>query len=237
MQQTANWMPDVTVLAAMGMAGMLHCAGMCGGLAILAAAAGRGRKAQALLLYLAGKTSAYLFLGAAAGALGGTVVRTAPVQWGGRLLALGTAALLAAVAAEVLGWLRLPAAGLAWLRDAAARAGALAREGGWQGSVVFGFVNGLLPCPMVYAFVAAGAATASPLGGTAAMAILAVTSAVPLSLTACASRPVGRWAGGWAPRAAALLMLVMAAATVYRAFAPAAAHHMPGGGHAHTSMR
>jgi sulfite exporter TauE/SafE len=59
---------ELSLLFLMGITGSLHCAGMCGQLALLAG--GRG-----LLPYLAGKTTSYLLLGALAGAFGDAVLK------------------------------------------------------------------------------------------------------------------------------------------------------------------
>jgi sulfite exporter TauE/SafE len=75
------------MLAGMGLAGSLHCAGMCGPLAALAAS---GRRAWLEFpLYLIGKASAYIFLGTLVGALGEHLLRAAPLGLGARALALG----------------------------------------------------------------------------------------------------------------------------------------------------
>ena len=187
------------MLLAMGTAGMLHCAGMCGGLAALA---GRG------LLYTAGRASAYLFLGTLAGALGEAVLRAAPLGAGARVLAVAGGLLLLAAGLEWLGLVRIP--GLAAPARFAAAIAGLAR-GGPAGRLVVGFANGLLPCPMVYAFLAMAAATGSALGGAATLLVLAATSTVPLAFC---SLVAGRFRA--ARHAAGLLMIVMAALTIYR---------------------
>jgi sulfite exporter TauE/SafE len=193
------FLQSLPMLLAMGAAGMLHCAGMCGGLAALA---GRG------VLYHTGRAASYLFLGTLAGALGEAVLRIAPLGAGARVLAVAGGALLLAAGLESLGLVRLP--GLAVpARFAAAIAGLV--RGGPAGSLVVGFANGLLPCPLVYAFLALAAATGSAVEGAATLLVLAAVSAVPL--TFC-SLIAGRFRA--ARHAAGVLMIAMAALTVYR---------------------
>jgi hypothetical protein len=212
------------MLAGMGLAGSLHCAGMCGPLAALAAC-GR-RSALEFPLYLAGKTSTYMLLGTLAGALGERLVRAAPLGVGARTLAFGGGLVLVLAAAESLGWLHLPLPGAAWWQAAAGALRRLAAEHGPTGRLLFGAANGLLPCPMTYGFLAVGAASGSALGGAAAGLVLGVTSAVPLAACALLGRPLlarrarhFAWLSGAVIAAAAVLLL-------WRAVAPAhgAAH-------------
>jgi hypothetical protein len=214
------------MLAGMGLAGGLHCAGMCGPLAALAAC-GR-RSVVEFPLYLAGKASTYIFLGALAGTLGERLVRAAPLGVGARALAFSGGLVLVVVAAESLGLLRIVQPRAAWWRAVAHTLRRLAAEHGATGKLLFGAANGLLPCPMTYGFLAVGAATGSALGGAAAGLVLGVTSAAPLAACALLGRPL------LAPRARYFGWLsgaVMAAAAVlliYRAVAPMAA-----GAHGH----
>ena len=162
-----------------------------------ACAAVSRRWPDAGLLYTLGRATAYVFLGTLAGALGEAVVRAAPLGAGARVLAVAGGLLLLAAGLESLGLVRIPGL-VAPERFAAAIAG-LAR-GGPAGSLLFGFLNGLLPCPMVYGFLGMAAATGSVAGGAATMLTLAATSTVPL--LACgwfvpaASAARGRWPAG-----------------------------------------
>jgi sulfite exporter TauE/SafE len=213
------------MLAWMGLAGSLHCAGMCGPLALLAAG---GRRAWVEFpLYLAGKASTYIFLGALAGALGEHLLQAAPLGVGARALALGGGLALVVVALESLGLLRVPVPDLKWLEAASGALRRLGTEHGAAGKLLFGAANGLLPCPMTYGFLAMGAATGSAVAGAAAGFVLGLTSAVPLAACALAGRPLMRgrvrhfaWFSG-AVMAAAGAMLI------WRALGPgvAGAHH------------
>jgi uncharacterized protein len=212
----SEFLDRLPMLLAMGLAGSLHCAGMCGGLAVLA---GGARPRGRFLLYLAGKASAYVFLGALAGALGQTVLRTAPIGWGSRALAIVAGALLLLAGLETLGVWRVKAA---WL-GALPRTVAELAAGGPSGALLMGAANGLLPCPLVYAFAAAAAVFASPVWGAAAMLVPAVTSALPLALCSLLGARLVRFR-----TVAALLMLAMAALTLYRgvSLAVAVQHHL-----------
>ncbi|MCC6859888.1 MAG: sulfite exporter TauE/SafE family protein [Bryobacterales bacterium] len=212
-----HFLSTLPMLLAMSAAGMLHCAGMCGGLAIVAAGPGR----SGLALYLSGKTAAYLLLGALAGSLGEMVMRSAPFGWGARALAVLTGVVLLVLALEALGLVRLAPSQSGWLGAVSRSLSRLAAEEGWQGNLVLGFANGWLPCPLTYAFVALAAATGSPLWGAATLLVLSLASAVPLSACALAGRRLGRRL----PVFLGVVMLAMAAVTFYRALVSGGAHH------------
>jgi len=200
------------LLVAMALSGGLHCAGMCGPLAALT-----GNRWPGLALYLAGKTSTYVFLGALAGSLGHSL---SGFRAGSQALAIVTGALLLAAGLNALGVWRDSLPGVGALARAARAAASLAAQGR-AGKLLLGAANGLLPCPMTYAFVALAAATASPIQGAATMAVLGAVSALPLfaahSLAAFARLRLPLWNGA--------LLLVAAALTLYRGFAGAAACH------------
>jgi sulfite exporter TauE/SafE len=208
---------NLPLLFAMGIAGTLHCAAMCGPLAVLA-----GGRVTGVALYLTGKGSSYVLLGALAGALGHSVLG---VSAGARILAIAAGALLIVAGLHSLGVIRDSMVGVGLLSRAAGSITALAGQGN-AGKLVLGVGNGFLPCPMTYAFVAMAAATASPIYGAATMAVLGVTSAVPLAIAAIAAGRIALFARLRLPLWSGALMLAAAAITLYRGFAPAAAHSM-----------
>jgi sulfite exporter TauE/SafE len=196
----------------MGISGSLHCAGMCGPLAALAGARG-------LPLYLVGKTSTYVLLGALAGAFGETVLRFGV---GTRALALAAGALLLLTGLHSLGVLRDSMVGVGVFAPAARAVASLAGQGS-AGKLVLGAANGFRPCPMTYAFVAMAAATASPLRGAATMLVLGITTALPLTISTLAARRILRRVP--LPLLTGALMLLASAVTIYRGFAGARACH------------
>jgi hypothetical protein len=189
-----------SVLVAMlltGLAGgVTHCAGMCAPFVIAQSgaavgASGEGMLARlsgaALLPYHAGRLVGYATLGAVAGASAGLVSQVTGLRQ-----VLAALLLLAAVLMlrQALG--RLPASWQGrlafWRRGAPpSRAGSdsisenpfqraigrlLARPGGWNGFEL-GLLLSALPCGLLYAALAAAAATGSALAG--ALAMLAFT--------------------------------------------------------------
>ncbi len=155
-----------------GFAGSLHCVGMCGPLVLLLAQ-DRPSPARLLIrqvLYYLGKTGAYALLGAIAGTLGAGL---------GSLFAGMQGALSIGLGLVLIGM------GVGLLRNARwmEGGGALARLPGFRAAMAFfmrrrspastlalGFLNGLLPCGLVYAALAMAVAAGSALGGALTMA-------------------------------------------------------------------
>lgn len=146
-----------------GLVGSGHCAGMCGPLVVLAnPSAGGGASPSRVGLwahvvrYHAGRALTYLLLGALLGTVGGLLTRLGL----GRGLAIASGVLLigqALIASGVVaGHLESRRLG-AWVTRQLARAGRWMRGHRLPGPVVFGALNGLLPCGFVYAALTAAA--------------------------------------------------------------------------------
>lgn len=167
-------------MLAMGLASGAHCALMCGGIVAafdaravipVRAAPQPGRWARRLA-FNAGRITTYAAAGAAAGALGAAAYAAAalPAQ---RALAVAAGLALALTGLYLMGAERLlrPLEALGvplwrWLRPIAAR---LACLPGASGAYAAGLVWGWLPCAMVYAALAAAAASGAPVRGALAM--------------------------------------------------------------------
>ena len=192
---------------AFGLVGSGHCAAMCGPLVLLAAPRSQGlgshphvppqRLAEHTALYHLGRLGTYLVLGALAGLAGAALARLGL----GRALAIlaGVALVLQGLAAT-----RLVSTTLGTHRLAAAVTGALGRAGTWmrahriRGPLVFGALNGLLPCGLLYAaltaaagfgqfgqallFMAAFAVGTTPVLAALGMAGGALTTRVPVAM-------------------------------------------------------
>lgn len=154
-----------------GLVGSLHCLGMCGPLVLgLHGASGQRGVAgwMAKLAYHLSRALAYALLGAVLGALGAGL---ALAGWQ-RALSIGAGLLILLLAARS-GWLERAQG---WLSGVAARGLApgmrnARKQGGWTGQAMAGFLNGFLPCGMVYVALAASAAMATPWQGALFMAL------------------------------------------------------------------
>jgi uncharacterized protein len=143
--------------AVLGLAGSLHCAGMCGPLLLVIHGRMAGSRVPRLGLYHASRILMYALLGIPAG-------------YASRVLSFGvTGRTIAAIAGTLLIMAALgSAAGLyghsianAWSSAAVrlgGRAAMMARHHPWRSQVLLGAVNGVLPCGLVYAAVAGAAA-------------------------------------------------------------------------------
>jgi hypothetical protein len=167
-----------TLVFLAGLAGSVHCIGMCGGFACALGGDPRGGTAtfRRHLVYNLGRASTYCFLGATLGYLGllvcGQQGDAAAVGVAQRVLALVSGALIVLVGLQFLGfslggrW-RLGNPATALLTGALGR---LLRAPGTGAPLALGVLNGFLPCPLVYAFAAQAASSAAPLPGFLTMA-------------------------------------------------------------------
>lgn len=184
-----------------GLLGSLHCIGMCGGFAASCVRTPAGLPAWHL-----GRIATYATLGALAGALG--------------QLLPGPAWIPAALASTLLVWFALALAGLVpeprlvppGLTSAGQRAIQSAAPGA---QLVFGVVNGFLPCGLVYSALTIPVAVADPLRGALAMAAFGVGTVPALSFAALGVRRL-LMTSLWRRRTFALLILTTGLWTIWK---------------------
>ena len=164
-----------------GLVGNLHCAAMCGPLAV----AGCRTRSNAIG-YFAGRTVAYAFAGALCGALGSRIARATAIEWlqTGVLIAVAVGAAARGVAL----WRRR--------RLVQIRRQANTQRSRWYAPLVamlprqglaLGLASGLLPCGMLIAAWLLAAATGSAAHGAATMAVFSLATA-PALLGSMAAR-------------------------------------------------
>ena len=153
------------LIAVSGLLGSSHCLGMCGGFALALGAGSRGwaRALVRQVVYGLGRVFTYTIGGAAAGWLGRYWEnRSAGVVEVQALLCLAAGLLLLVQGLSAVGWLRL-----AWLSGRnssccwAELFGSLLRDTRAVSVFLGGVLNGLLPCGLVYAFLALAATAGS----------------------------------------------------------------------------
>jgi hypothetical protein len=159
-----------------GLAGSMHCIGMCGGFACAIGGDARGGVAtlQRQLIYNLGRVTTYCFLGAVVGylgfllvALGGDDSVVSLVQRG---LAVLSGALMVFIGLQFFGVFRFRGA-VGFGGEVLSRAlRDLIKAPGFGAPLAFGVLNGFLPCPLVYAVAAQAAASGGPLPGFLTMA-------------------------------------------------------------------
>ncbi len=240
--ETIPWSIFLLLLTA-GLAGSLHCIGMCGPivvgfsrafgsaeLTVGGAAIASRRRSVALDFagYHLGRLWTYAMLGLAAGLVGHGVRATGAWYGFQRGVSLALSAAIIAggiVMLGVLPWgkLDLSLGGCGWKRFAQARwFRALASGRGLSARILLGAVMGLLPCGLVYASLIVAAAMTRPWMAAAGMAAFGLGTIPSLTAVIVAARLVpARWAGALAPHAqklAAAVLIVTGSWMLYRAW-------------------
>jgi uncharacterized protein len=155
--------------------------------------------------------------GAVGGLVGGGALGTAQ-----RILALASGALMVVMALQFFG-VRLPlkggsGAGVEWLLRGVR---GLLRAPGVTPPLAFGVFNGLLPCPLVYAFIAQAVAAGSVGRGLATMVAFGLgtfPAMLLVGLAGCTLTPAWRTRG---VRLAGAVILVFGLVTIARGLFPA----------------
>ena len=162
----------------LGLTGSLHCAGMCGPLALALPRVAGSRWAHVVsrLAYNAGRVVTYAALGFVFGLIGKSLAMAGVQRWVS--IGLGVV-LLAAVLVSRAEVFRLPAAWTSgWLKPALGRQ---LRRRGVGSLAVLGLLNGLLPCGLVYV-ACAGAAAMGTVQGAVEYMIVFGLGTVPMML-------------------------------------------------------
>jgi hypothetical protein len=138
-----------------GLIGSIHCIGMCGSFAVAC-----GGTARESIFWHAGRLTTYMVLGALAGAFGGSIPGP------GWIAGVISTLLIVYFAAVLAGLLPEPQVSIPGVQRAASKLISRPEAGA---RYLFGLVNGLLPCGLVYATLAVPVALGDPATGAAAM--------------------------------------------------------------------
>jgi sulfite exporter TauE/SafE len=203
-----------------GLLGSSHCAGMCGGFALALGSYGRGfvRNLARQVVYGLGRVFTYSVGGAAAGyggwRLAGELRLLVNVQ---ALLSIGAGVLLIVQGLAAAGVLRWPG-GLS-ARGPCLGAGffaSLLRETRLRSVFLGGVVNGLLPCGLVYAYLALAAGSGGPLRGGLTMVLFGLGTMPVLALIGCGGLVLSAAARRHVFRAAAWCVVLTGVLSVAR---------------------
>lgn len=169
---------DLWTALVLGLVGSLHCAGMCGPLALALPQAGNTTPAYVLgrIAYNLGRIATYCLLGVVVGLAGWTFLLAGIERWVS--IALGVALLLGLFASRKLAVWRPVTALVDGLKS---RMSGLLRRRSFASLAVLGLLNGLLPCGLVYVACAGAAATGGVLAGAQYMALFGAGT-VPMML-------------------------------------------------------
>jgi sulfite exporter TauE/SafE len=162
----------------LGLAGSLHCAGMCGPLALAIPATGDGRISfvTGRLAYNLGRIITYCTMGAVFGLVGLSFELAGFQRWASILAGV---AILLGMAASTRHAAKTPLArGVAFAKSKLAL---LLRRRTLGSVFLLGILNGFLPCGLVYAACANAVAAGGVLGGIESMAAFGIGT-VPMML-------------------------------------------------------
>lgn len=164
----------------MGLAGSIHCAGMCGPIAMIVAGNKETnlRPWKSALMYNSGRVLTYTVLGAISGLVGHSVIWFAGQQW------------LSVIAGVIiLAGLFLTQTNIGFIRKLTEPfyirirtvLGKVLRKRKAGTSLYLGMLNGLLPCGLVYAAMGGAAAAGTMLNGAGFMFLFG-TATIPVML-------------------------------------------------------
>ena len=159
-------LPSIGAGVLLGLAGSLHCIGMCGPLLIAAARLSKGEttKARSTTFHHLGRLSTYGLLGLTAGSLGHTL---SIIGWQQPLtIFLGGMILITALVARTRFVVNRTSA---WVASLSRHLNKHLKRQPIAAHFGLGMCHGLLPCGLVYIALAAAAATGHPVLGTSLM--------------------------------------------------------------------
>ena len=152
----------------LGLVGSLHCAGMCGPLALALPVNGNsaGKFLLGRVAYNGGRILTYSTLGAVCGLIGLGFNLAGLQRW--ISLTTGVLVLVALAASRRTAFRSVPIQSVNWLKSAL---GGLLRRHSLGSLALLGMLNGLLPCGLVYAACAGAAASGGFRTGVEYMAL------------------------------------------------------------------
>jgi sulfite exporter TauE/SafE len=201
---------------------------MCGGFVLALNRPGRplwSRMAAPGALLL-GKACTYVLLGAVAGIAGGAAVRSGWFGSAQAVLAVVAGILMVVAGLQVAGVLRELPVG-SWFGPDSPYGRAVASVANARGPAApfaMGALVGLLPCPLVYAFLAAALAAGGLLEAMGTMATLGLASAPALVLVALVGAAVSPVARRRIVRVAGVVVVALGVVTAMRGLAPDVLH-------------
>jgi hypothetical protein len=208
---------------------------MCGGLVAVLGAVPGPRSVERLVLYNLARVNMLVVLGAMAGAVGTSIVALGPVDVAGRGLSIVAGVVTLMIGLEVLGVLAPRRQWLAGRLTAGLGrgVGALVQAHARSAPLALGSLNALLPCHLIYAFVAMAAATGSMAQGAATMLAFGLGTVPAMMAPGVAREILPRSLGPRLVRVAGACVVLVGAVTIARGLAPGEALPLLSHGHHH----
>jgi uncharacterized protein len=204
----------------LGAVSFAHCLGMCGGFALhLSQGKAGGAVLGRQLLWHAGKTGTYVFLGALAGFAGGLVGGLARLPWIQNVLAYAAGGVMILMGLVLLGL----APTRRQIRTDSAGEGMFAslfrqffRNPTPTAAFVLGLATGFLPCPIVVGGLLLSLESGSVLAGMATMAAMGVGTVWALLLLGLTGHMLTLWLRRWGAVVGGVVLVLLGLATVLR---------------------
>lgn len=155
-----------------GLAGSLHCLGMCGPIVLVLPGSSRDRWRYVLgrILYNLGRAVTYAFMGAIIGLIGQSIALAGYQQWLG--IIAGSLMVLSVLLPGTFLRRILPVGGYDRVSGFVKKhLGRLLGNGSTASLFSIGILNGFLPCGLVYMALAGSLSMGTPLGAAAYMAL------------------------------------------------------------------
>ncbi len=152
----------------LGIGGSLHCLGMCGPLVMAVPFQSSSSKHLSMITYLVGKALAYTVLGVIMGLLGAGLFL---MEWQQVVSIIAGVLIILMVIFPYLkpSFIRFP-----WQNTMSKILKNIGQNPRWYYYLSLGFLNGLLPCGLVYVALTTAVASGSPISGALAMFIFGI---------------------------------------------------------------
>jgi sulfite exporter TauE/SafE len=217
---------ELTLVMVSGLLGSAHCVGMCGGLAAMIGIPVQGLRTSLLrqFTYSVGRVFTYSTLGAMAGYLGVRLSQSSIIP-----RVVNIAAVLSILCGLLLIVEGLLACGIVIVRRKSLRSpcggcssngmfAAFLKSPGLHHAFLAGILTGLLPCGLVYGFLALAAAERDPFRGMAVMAAFGVGTVPLMVATGLGAAALGSGMRRKLLRVAACCVVLTGFLTVYRGY-------------------
>ena len=210
---------EFAAIFALGLAGSLHCLGMCGPIVLSYSVALRGPRPAAHLAYNSGRILTYMLLGALAGTAGRAIALA------GRLAGLASGARIFAGAAMIVAGIVMiglvPSNSLVKIRRPGVMQsiGRLILGPAVRSKFTLGLVLGFLPCGMIYAALLKALESGGALAGALTMLAFGLGTATTLFAAGLISSIAGARLGQWSNRVAAVSVMLFGVILLWRGIA------------------
>ena len=209
---------DYSLAFMAGVLGSGHCVGMCGALVSgFFMKAGKAKTYVPYFSYHIARICVYALVGMAAASLGVVLVSSGLFGKVQSILQMTIGTVVIILAFGILGWIPwqgsmrlLP---LSFLRRGYATANT---KGPIIGSIIAGFLNGMMPCPLTFAMAVEATSAPSVLEGGALMLTFGAGTVPTMIVFSMAFGKMGTKLRGYMLKSAALIMVLMGCNTFYK---------------------